>query len=329
MRSVYRAGVVVVVVAAVVAAVVIARKRRAFFQLEFVRTLRRGEGASTGPLVCSLATGAETLAELRLMAWSLRWFHPDARLVVMTDSRTPVAAAVPWATVVTCDLMALCEGRTKAAMERAPGVRYANLFTDFTYAKALVLEHALVLQHAGAGGAWFLDADIVLMAPLPDVPEAASLALSPHYCNPELEARTGRYNAGMLFVRDPRHVYRWRQAGYADQRFYEQAPLEAAAAAARANEELLELTRQDNVGWWLFFSEACHVPRTAEEARARLAPGGAGLLLDGAPLRSLHMHTAAAGARGPTREFLDWVRGLLAAAPGVHAAALLAQISSW
>ena len=289
-----------------------------------------GQGDGT-PYVVSMATGQSALNELKLLAYTLRHWHPNATLVVMSDTRTPVARAVPWATVLTCGLMQRCEGKNRAAMEGTRGTSYSKLFTDYCYAKSLVMEHVFATRRAAATeGVWFLDADIVLLAPLPDIPRSVSVALTADRCN----GINGQYNAGMLFMRDPIALTWWRQAGYTNTQFFEQRPLDDVAKIARANGTLLELMTQDNVGWWVLFFEPCLPPRTASEARARIttAPNEtqtAGLLFDGLPMRSAHFH-APSGKKGAERNdaYAALIKRLLRdlSNANTHAAGILAAM---
>jgi hypothetical protein len=149
--------------------------------------------------------------------------------------------------------------------------------------------------------AWFLDADICLLAALPGVGPSMTLGLSPYFIRSADEARYGRYNAGMIWIADRSLLDVWRRATYAS-RFYEQASLEEVAKAA--GEGLLEFPIQDNFGSWRYLQSAD--PPPAIEARLgynrRLAC--VGLTYDGAPLRSLHTHWED-GA------FTAWMRGRL------------------
>ncbi len=258
-------------------------------------------------LIASLVMGAQALKEFQLLLHTLEQWEPTAEAFVFADTATAgLLRAV--GTRITLHIRTELDaytGLTRKDMEARDGRIYNTMFHDFTMEKAKVLKWVFEerVESGGNEGVWFLDADICLLAPLPQPVAEHRLALSPHYIRPADEARYGRFNAGMLWVRDIALLDVWRRAAYGS-RFYEQAALEAVWAAVPA-EEREELPLQNNFGWWRHAQSVD--PPPAIEARIgynrRLV--GCGLTYDGQVLRSLHTHWDEAN------DFNIWMRGRL------------------
>jgi hypothetical protein len=235
-----------------------------------------------------IVTGKEALDDFTLFVRTLEQWHPDAELFVYTDSTTAVQSVVTKATVHIRVEMDRYKGLSRVQMERTRGVVYDSLFKDYTYEKAAVLEW--MFSVAPAKAAWFLDADISHLAPLPEIPPTAVLALSQHMIRPGDEARYGRYNAGFMWFRSGDMLGRWRELGHTS-RFYEQAALEDLATAATATEgKLYECPAQVNFGWWRM--QQGSVPQAVIQDRFSLFRGdtSVGIRYDGKPLQSIHTH---------------------------------------
>ena len=250
------------------------------------------------PCVVFLATGAATMAELRLCLRSLRTWNPELAVYVFTD-RAPVDPVGFGATVVVLPELMAYSGVGKRELMARPGTEYADAWTDFMYFKATAIERALRLHTPAGGGAWFLDCDMLVLGPMPRVPAHAAVALSPHMIPDE---RSGRYSGGFLWFRDASLLPVWRAAGHGS-RCFEQAALEQVARAATVH----ELPATVNFGWWRMFEAA--ESHHAVAARFSLADGA--LLLDGAPVQSLHAHfSSEPGQNANNVRFAAWVRDL-------------------
>jgi hypothetical protein len=152
-------------------------------------------------------------------------------------------------------------------------------------------------------GAWFLDADICLFSALPAIPEGKKIALSPHMIRVGDERRFGTYNAGMVWVRDPTLLDKWKGATHSS-RFYEQAALEDVAREV-APEELYVLPIQHNFGWWRLDQSADPPPMIQKRLGYKRGLGNVGLSFDGEVLCSIHTHWKDA------IPFNQWIRGAL------------------
>ena len=259
----------------------------------------------TSPHIAMIVTGPTALADYKVFVKTLEVWHPDAHLYIFTDSATPVATVPFKGTTHIKEALNAYTGKTRQQMEQLPGIRYANLFTDYTYEKAAVLEW--VFSFETGEGVWFLDADISHLAPLPSIPPTATLALSPHSIRPRDEALYGHYNAGFLWMRDDRFIAPWREAGKTS-RFFEQVPLET--IAAQAADGLYEFPIQVNFGWWRMFQGTA----SSTEIQAKFSffrqDTSIGIRYDGVPLQSIHTHWYQRD-RSITTTFNTWFNDLL------------------
>ena len=92
--------------------------------------------------------------------------------------------------------------------------------------KTTVMAAALAAGHPGV---LFADADVIWLSPLPEM-GAEALGLSRCLCGKHTERRYGRFNGGMVFVRNASVLSTWRRASVGS-RYYEQSALEDVARA--------------------------------------------------------------------------------------------------
>lgn len=242
------------------------------------------------PRIGLLVTGPEALADYNLFVASLELWHPDAELYIFTDSATRVVRTPKSGKLfVKQTALDAYKGLRRAEMEAMPGRIYDSLFKDYTYEKAAVLEWMFEVMGADriAGGAWFMDADIIHCAPLPSIPEGAVVALSPHAIRAADEAKFGHYNAGYMWFKDKSLLEVWKSAGHTS-RFFEQAALEYVALEAKT--QLHEFHPSVNFGWWRMFQSPLSPPDQQKKFSLFRADPGIGLRYDGVVLQSIHTH---------------------------------------
>lgn len=242
--------------------------------------------------VATLVTGP-ALADFEVLLFTLAlWNSTKPRLYVFTDTETKlaivntVAKFYPNTQVNVKTALDAYTGLTRSEMERRPGRTYTTLFGDFTSEKTTLMEWALESESEGV---LFCDADICHFAPLPEIPDTCELALSPHMIRAGDAAKYGYYNAGYLWIRNPKIVREWREA-CATSRFFEQACLEDLAAAHK--QTLYEFPIQVNYGWWRMW-QGMTSPNKLQDAWSFFRPadgGNSGLLVEGLPLQSIHTH---------------------------------------
>ena len=241
------------------------------------------------PTIGLIVTGADALKDFSVFIKTLETWHPNAVLYVLTDSKTNLSSVQRKCKINTKITLDAYAGKTRKVMEKMPGKVYDTLFKDFTYEKANVLRWMFEAQPSLKDtGVWLMDADIVHLAPLPDIPKTATLALCPHYINSQDEALYGHYNAGMLWLKDSSLINVWCEAGKTS-RFFEQASLEVIAEKAKAT--LYEFPVQVNFGWWRMFQGKDDKKEVQNKFSLFRADNSVGVRYDGVCLQSIHTHS--------------------------------------
>jgi len=253
-----------------------------------------------------IVTGQQALQDYKIFTASLAVWHPTASLYVYTDSKTDVKSVKWGGQLQIKNGMDAYAGKTRAEMEALPGKKYDSLFKDYTYEKAAVLEW--MFESPADEGAWFLDADITLLAPLPQIPYTAIVGLSPHYIRQCDTALYGKYNAGFMWFKSLELLEMWRQAAPAS-RFFEQAALETVAAAAGPG--LHEFPIQVNFGWWRMFQSPEAPPTIQAKFSVNRTDKSVGIRYDGQPLQSVHTHWKTQSGDRTMFDFNTWFKQYL------------------
>jgi hypothetical protein len=242
------------------------------------------------PRIGLIVTGTETAQDFQHFLKTLEQWHPDAELFVYTDDTTDnIIKQMRFKGVIhTRQALNAYKGLSRIQMEKIKGITYTNLWTDFMYEKAAVIEWMCEIQATEKPEpAWFLDADISHLAPLPSIPSTATVALSPHAIRPQDEAKYGKYNGGFLWFKDATLLPVWRKAGHTA-RFFEQSALEDIAKVA--GETLYEFPPQVNFGWWRMFQAPCSRQEIQTKFTIFRNDQSIGIRYDGKPLQSIHTH---------------------------------------
>jgi hypothetical protein len=240
------------------------------------------------PTIGLIVTGPQAFQDVQLFIKTLDFWHPNATLFIYTDTATePQLKTIPTkSNIHTKVAMDAYQGQSRQQMEKTPGKLYDSLFKDYTYEKANVLEWMFEVQESD--GAWFMDADISHLAPLPTIPKGTQLALSPHLIKPTDEAKYGKYNAGYMWFNDKSLLQQWRQLGH-QSRFYEQAALEELANYVHPL-QLHVFPIQVNFGWWRMFQSTESANAIQQKFSLFRKDNSIGLRYDGQPLQSIHTH---------------------------------------
>jgi hypothetical protein len=232
--------------------------------------------------IATLATKA-ALDDLRILFTSLEHWNPDPPTVYIYCDET-VSRAIPAfhykGTIRQKVALNLYTDLNRAAMEKMPGDR-KNLFFDFVCEKMNLLEWAF---KSGATDVLFCDADICFLGPLFEIPETATLAVSPHAIRPEDEARYGKYNAGMIWFSNVELVGQWRRECENSQ-FYEQPPIEKLIT-----KDTYSIPLTQNYGWWRMWQSVRSPQEIQAEWGFARALGGSGVTVAKQALGSVHTH---------------------------------------
>jgi hypothetical protein len=259
------------------------------------------------PIIGLIVTGREALNDLYIFVRTIETWHPDAILYIFTDSESEKAIKkLPFkGTIHTKPALDRYTGMNRHDMSMRKGLTYDTLWKDFMYEKANVLEWMLQ-THTHV---WFLDADITFLAPLPVVPDEATLAMCPHYIRETDVQKFGKYNGGFLWMKDARFLPLWRKQGHTA-RFYEQSALEDVAVAA--GDGLYEFPIQVNYGWWRMYMTHASPPTVQSLFTIFRNDPSVGIRYDGKPLQSIHTHWFQTETNETiTNSFNRWIREFL------------------
>ena len=242
-------------------------------------------------IVTYIATGKQSIKELCLSIKTLDLWNKDITVYIATDSISyPLISHLiterPYPTHIITSLDKY-SGLTRSVMERMPGISYKCLFTDYTFEKTNIINYAF--KNESDTGIWFMDADIIHFGPLPEIPDSANIALSPHYIKDEDCNKFGIYNAGFLWIKNPEYLNIWRLAGHTS-KFFEQFALNTVAESAKIKNELYEFGDNINFGWWRMFQAS----ESSDVIKKRFSifrhSNTSGINYNGKYLASIHTH---------------------------------------
>lgn len=240
------------------------------------------------PIICMIATGEAALKEMQMSLSSLEAWHPDATIYLYTDSQTAAHTLKFKGKIHVKKALNAYKGLRRADMEASSGAVYSLLITDFFMEKANVMQWAFDTDpHATTNGVWYIDSDITMLAPLPDIPTSATIALSPHYIRKGDEDMYGIYSAGLVWMKESRWVSTWKGAAHRSI-FVDQGALND--VAIEAGDELYKFPPQVNFGWWRMYQAVASPPDVQSKFSIYRPDASIGIRYDGAPLQSIHTH---------------------------------------
>lgn len=274
-------------------------------------------------VIATLATGS-AISDLKLFLFTLElWNAVPPTVYLLCDSEIASKQLDYSGTIHIRNGLDAYSGLTRAKMERTPGTTQ-NQWTDFMLEKTILLEWALSEQP----NVLFCDSDICFMAPLFEIPEGTTLAVSQHQIRPQDEARFGAYNGGMLWVTDKAQVELWRSAT-ANSRFFEQAAIEDVAAAAT---NLYQIPRQENYGWWRLWQGVKAPTALMAEWTMQWGSNNSGIMVAGQPLGSIHTHFGEvrdAATLQYNKWVLHWLAKLTMHAPAQRLLGFIQNLHPW
>ena len=249
--------------------------------------------------IATLATGS-AISDLKLFLFTLElWNAEPPTVYLLCDSVIASQNLEYKGTIHMRSSLDSYSGLTRAQMEHAPG-KTQNQWTDFMLEKTTLLKWALSEQP----DALFCDSDICFMAPLFEIPDGSTLAVSQHMIRPQDEARFGMYNGGMIWVSEKTQIDLWITATKTS-RFFEQAAIEDVAAATPAI-SLYKIPRQENYGWWRLWQGAKPASELFSEWSMRWRSNNSGIMIGNQPLGSIHTHFGEV-RDAATTEYNKWV----------------------
>jgi len=245
------------------------------------------------PPIATLATGP-ALEDLRVLLATVELFNPNPPTFYIYCDATIANALAEVKYGGTLHLKDALSGYSvydRRAMESMPGKHFKTLWMDFMTEKINLLRWAM--EHS-KGPVLLCDADICFTGPLPSIPGAAKVGLSPHMIVERDEKRFGKYNGGYAWFSTVEYVEVWWNA-CATARYYEQSALEDVAQYAvdkGGPEALYEFPQSHNYGWWRVWQGVKSSTELLKEwgVNRNKAAGASGICVNGVPLSSVHTH---------------------------------------
>ncbi len=197
---------------------------------------------------CTICTST-CVNELKGFLMSLSLFHPNERIYILCDSLTKN------------EMDEFISNKTKNKMNNKTNNKkdkrdkkdknnkinlqiewlieldkYTNLnrstmemlgvWSDFQMSKSIVIDKALEKEN----DTLFLDCDIILLGKIDDIPIGGNgndydIGVSPGFVNEEIEMKYGKYNGGMLWVKNKEVPEKWREFTKSS-RYFDQASIE-------------------------------------------------------------------------------------------------------
>jgi hypothetical protein len=143
--------------------------------------------------------------------------------------------------------------------------------------KSIVIDKALEKEK----DTLFLDCDIILLNRIDDVQEDYDIGVSPGFVNKETEMKYGKYNGGMLWVRNKTVPEKWREFTK-NSRYYDQASIEDLVKHYKS----FEFGDNYNLQTWRFI--------VGEENAAKIIsyiiPKNGYIIYKNKPLKFIHTH---------------------------------------
>jgi len=268
------------------------------------------------PFVCTLATN-HALQDLQYFLKSLMVWNSNAPTVYLFADKD-VATAIPaikyTGKIIVKEALNTYSHKMRTEMERIPS-NSKTLWYDFQMEKLNLLDWVFKSENtASEVGVFYLDADIFFLGELPTIPEAATVALSPHMIRKQDEKLYGTYNAGYFWTKSVDAIHAWRNACQAS-RFFEQAALEIFDTEEWSG-RLYTFPIQTNYGWWRMFQSDTHYTELQKDWAIRREVRHAGITVKKEPLISIHTHWNTSDFT--TKIFNTFVRDLLTKLAPMH-----------
>ena len=235
--------------------------------------------------ICTLAT-ANANKDLCVFLFTLELFNISPPTVYLLCDSTIANALPPYkGTIHTNTGLDIYTKYTRQQMSVMPGKTYKTLWEDFMMEKATVMEWA---YSKGEKAVFFADSDICFLGPLPQIPPAMKLAVSPHMIRQHDAQRFGYYNAGFLWSSDSTVPERWRKASLTS-RYYDQAAVEDLVEQTPKS-EVYEFPEQVNYGWWRMYQGTEQPDVLQAKWSIFRKEKHSGICVSGSPLLSIHPH---------------------------------------
>jgi len=214
---------------------------------------------------------------------SIALFEPTATIWVSstTEAERKIRSIFPMLRIKTAVALDRFQGHSRAQLTSK------NMWLPLQMEKASILRTALEAEGV-AKGAWYLDPDMFLLAPLPRLD--AQLGLSHHRIHPEQEAMFGKWNGGCIFVRSLDVLNYWEKAAPKARSGCCQDQTSLEDVARKFKSTLQEVGCGTDVGWFRFTDRT--TKQAASHSRIQCVAGK--VMYEGCQeeIRSFHYHVS-------------------------------------
>lgn len=264
--------------------------------------------------IAVFSVGQIATCDLNMLLSSIGEWEPFSVVYVLTDMDTALPTSKNVKVVRRPQLNKYSDLTKQELYSKYPdGGEYPDLFTEVMFVKADIIDHVFQSEpDSRSSGVWFLDTDIILLAPLPIPPKDAALLACPHYRDPLGDGRDGFYNAGMFWTNLEGFTTTWR-SGAKSSTFCDQIPFNLAVRQVASTKRVVDLEPQHNFGCWrMFFGNLKKETATNIQMQfsCKDVPGCVGILYKGLPLCSIHVHMCANSQRSKSDDDVEFLRFL-------------------
>jgi hypothetical protein len=157
--------------------------------------------------------------ELVGLLLSLSIFHPNAKVYILTDTKTKqiISEITPSPKLSINYFIELdkYDGMNRQIMENK------GLWSDFQMSKANIIKYAL----ADSADTLLLDSDIIITDVIDDIDNSKDIGVSPHYMRKDITDKYGYFNGGMLWTKNANVPDKWIEYTKTS-RYFDQASIE-------------------------------------------------------------------------------------------------------
>jgi hypothetical protein len=207
---------------------------------------------------------------------SLSLFHPNERIYILCDTISKeiidklmkkIKLNIIW--IVELDKYTKLNRTT---MERL------DIWSEFQMSKSIVIDKALQTEK----DTLFLDCDIILLNKIDDVIDGDyDIGVSPGFINKETAIKVGKYNGGMLWVKNKLISQKWREYTKTS-RYFDQASIEDLVREFKS----FEFDDNYNLQTWRFIVGQ----ENAITIMSYISPKNGCIMYKNKPLKFLHTH---------------------------------------
>lgn len=157
--------------------------------------------------------------ELIGLLLSLSIFHPNAKVYILTDTKTKEIISnltpSPRLDIIFYSELDKYDGMNRAIMEKK------GIWSDFQMSKATIINYALQTS----SDTLLLDSDIIITDTIDDIDISKDIGISPHYMRKDITDKYGYYNGGMLWTKNENVPDKWIEFTKTS-RYFDQASIE-------------------------------------------------------------------------------------------------------